>query len=127
MAGSRGQVGAREIGTGHVAVVHQRPQETEDHEEDQDAHADQGQPIRGELAERQPPPALHRTDLAALGGADQVERRECSDVLSHVVSWGSPGQASRMRGSATVSATSATRLPTTVRTAPISVYASSTL
>ena len=76
MTGSRRQVGALEIGIDHVAVVHQRPHETEDHEENQDAHADQGEPVRGELAERQPPPALHRADLAALGGADQVERRE---------------------------------------------------
>src|SRR5690348_4061904 len=65
-----------EVGGQLVGVVDERPDEAEEHEEDEYGEADHGQPVARELAQREPPPALDRADLAALGGALHIQRRQ---------------------------------------------------
>jgi hypothetical protein len=63
----RGQVREQIVGVDLVGVVDGRSEETEEHEEDQYAEADHGQPVAHELTKREPPPALHGSDFTALG------------------------------------------------------------
>ncbi len=63
-----------QVGVDGVAVIEERAEEAEHHEEQQDPDSDYGELVLRELAEREPPAALDGTDLAAFWRAVNVER-----------------------------------------------------
>ena len=83
--GGRRHVGGGEVGS-EPAVVDQRPEVAEQHEEDQRGQPQDGQLVLGELACGQPPAALHRADGAALGHVLQARRRKFGGDVGHEVS-----------------------------------------
>src|SRR5204863_689048 len=113
---ARRQTRLQRLGQGLVRVVEERPTETKKDEEDDDPEADKRDLVFGELAKSQPPTARDRQDLAALG--DRPRR----ELIGRAVWHGGPDQRFevglgqiRILGSATVTAMSAIRLPSTVR------------
>ena len=80
VAAAGGEVGDQRVGIRLVRRVDDRPDEAEEHEEDQHHHADDGQPVGGELTQREPPPALDRLDVSTVGGGALVTRqRDAAD------------------------------------------------